>query len=64
MPKKWLKYEQKPHEMSPEIRRRFEALMEKKEEPLIEQKGESQVPTPKGELWRWDTLEDCPEYNI
>lgn len=43
--------------MRPEIRRRFEVLMEKKEEA----EKKSAVPAPKWQLWRWDTLEDVPQ---
>jgi hypothetical protein len=61
MPKRKVKYEDKPHVMRPELRKRFEALMA----PEYEEPDKSQPAHwkhPHWELWRWDTLEDVPQY--
>lgn len=57
MSKRKPKYQDRPHVMKPEIQRRFEALMQPKQEPG----KKSHVPIKKWELWRWDTLEDVPQ---
>lgn len=46
-----------PKPMSDEIRARFQALIDEGKD-VAPSKKKSSVIAPKGQLWRWDTLED------
>lgn len=56
MPRRQIRYPEKPHRMAPEIEQRFRELIAGK-------KPEPKKDRPRWQLWRWDNLRDCPELN-
>lgn len=55
MPKRKSRFPDKPHIMAEDIRKKFQALIDKgKEKP-------SRLPVPKWQLWNWQTLEDVKQ---
>lgn len=59
MPRRKSPYPDKPYTPSDDARRRIATLMpEKDREKVLPPEPKSQVPRPRGELWRWDDLTD------
>jgi len=59
MPRRQIRYPEKPHKMAPDIEKRFKAMMKKKKAPI------EWTPKPiKGwQLWEWNSLKDRPDLN-
>lgn len=55
MPRRKPRFPDKPHIMAEDIRKKFQALIDKGKEKL------SQLPEPKWALWNRNTLEDVPQ---
>lgn len=56
MAKRKPKYKVKEQPIKSEIKKRFEQLIKQGKEDI--EKSNSVINFPKGDLWRWDTLED------